>query len=237
MDLLIEMVAHAVEDAPNEACGLVVSSGKRHRMIRARNISNTPRTTFEIDEQAWLDVADGEEVVGIYHSHPEGSPEPSMADLTMCELTGLPWHIVTPTGGYTCTNPSGYKTPYIKRPYLHGVLDCFSLIRDWYNNEWDLGIPDFERDDEWWAKGGNLYLDHYASCGFVEIPRQQPQIGDAYLFQVQSKVPNHAAVYVGNGQMLHHVRGRLSVKETYSGLWQKLTTHQLRHSSRISAND
>ena len=236
MQNLAEMVAHANLEAPNEACGLVVASGDKQRLIRARNVSEAPRHTFEIAEEAWMEVEEGEEVVGIYHSHPGTPPQPSMADLCMCEATDLPWHIVDLAGGYTLTNPSGYQAPYLRRPYVHGVHDCFSICRDWYNREWDLGIPDFDRENDWWARGGNLYMDHYQSVGFVEVPRQPPQIGDAFLFKIKSPVPNHAAIYVGNGEMLHHVVGRLSCTEQYGGLWVKFTTHQLRHTSRIESH-
>jgi proteasome lid subunit RPN8/RPN11 len=236
MDLLQDMVDHARRDAPNEACGLVVAFGRRHRLVRARNVSEAPVDTFEIDEDAWLQVEEGEEVVGIYHSHPRSSPQPSPADLTMCEVTGVPWHIVDLIGGYTCTNPSGYVAPYTKRPYVYGVHDCYSIARDWYNREWDLGIPDFDRQHEWWERGENLFVDNFESVGFVSIPREQPKIGDAFLFQVSSKVPNHVAVYIGNGLILHHVRFRLSCQELYGGLWAKTTTHQLRHTSRIPSH-
>jgi cell wall-associated NlpC family hydrolase len=47
--------------------------------------------------------------------------------------------------------------------------------------------------------------------------------------QVASPVPNHAAVYLGDGLILHHLQGRLSSRDVYGGYWQKVTTHALRH--------
>ena len=47
--------------------------------------------------------------------------------------------------------------------------------------------------------------------------------------QVASPVPNHAAVYLGDGLILHHLQGRLSSRDVYGGYWQKITTHILRY--------
>lgn len=237
--LVNELLQHAATAHPNEACGLVVAKGKRFRTIAAKNVSAQPRSTFEIDENAWTEVADDEEVIGIFHSHPHGTPEPSMADLTMCEATNLPWHIVSyPAGGYCRVEPSGFEAPYLKRPYVHGVHDCYSIARDWYNREWHLGLPDFERDHEWWLKGGDLYNDHFAECGFVQINDDMPiEIGDAFLIQMHSPTPNHAAIYVGDGCILHHVQGRLSSKDVYGGMWQRHTVARLRHRSRMGGGN
>ena len=240
MDLAAELMQHAAAALPNEACGLIVAAGKRHRVIPARNVSAEPRTTFEIAEEAWLEVAEGEEVIGIFHSHPYGSPEPSMADRTMCEATGLTWHIVSfPGGGYRSIEPNGFEAPYLQRPYVHGVHDCFSIVRDWYNREWNLGLPDFPREYEWWLKGGNLYVDHYAECGFVEISDDVPiEIGDGFLISIGSQgKPNHSAIYVGDGAILHHVQGRLSSKDVYGGMWQRHTVARLRHRSRMGGGN
>jgi hypothetical protein len=47
--------------------------------------------------------------------------------------------------------------------------------------------------------------------------------------QVASPVPNHAAIYLDDGPILHHLQGRLSSRDVYGGYWQKITTHTLRH--------
>jgi hypothetical protein len=53
------------------------------------------------------------------------------------------------------------------------------------------------------------------------------KVGDCFLMQVASPVPNHAAVYLGDGLILHHLQGRLSSRDVYGGYWQKVTTHIL----------
>ena len=74
------------------------------------------------------------------------SPEPSQADRVACEATALPWFIVSfPSGHWTELRPQGYAAPLVGREWSHGVLDCYSLIRDWYAQERGIDLPDFPR--------------------------------------------------------------------------------------------
>jgi cell wall-associated NlpC family hydrolase len=78
----------------------------------------------------------------------------------------------------------------------------------------------------------NLYLDNFGSAGFGVTDltdRTSLKVGDVLLMQVAASVPNHAAVYLGDGLILHHLQGRLSSRDVYGGYWQKVTTHALRH--------
>lgn len=236
MTPLEQMLELALAGMPNEVCGLMVARGKKCLLLPAKNLADSPKSDFVLDPACWLEVLEGDEVVGIYHSHPVTNAQPSMHDLVMCERTALPWHIVNPTTQeHVIVNPSGYLAPYVRRPYVHGVLDCYSVCKDWYEREWSLALPDVNRDPEWWLKGQSLYLDHFSGAGFVRLAPGTPhQVGDGLLIQEGSPVPNHAAVYVGDGAILHHVRGRLSCIEAYTSSRQRQTTHHLRHQSRIA---
>jgi len=175
-------------------------------------------------------------VVALWHTHPNASAAPSPADLKYIERTGLPWHIVSwPQGGHSYTEPTGYQTPYTGRPFVHGVLDCYALCRDWYEREMGIVLPDPEREAEWWNKGQNVYLDGFEENGFVSIGKdvRKLQRGDGILMQILSPVPNHAAIYLGDGKILHHVYGRLSGIFPYGGSWLKNSTHFLRHKSQL----
>ncbi|MDP9252820.1 MAG: M67 family metallopeptidase [Chloroflexota bacterium] len=80
------MVAHAREEAPREACGLLAGrDGGITRVIRCANVHPTPTTRYVIDPREQLKAfrsieAAGEELIGIYHSHPVSQPYPSPTD-------------------------------------------------------------------------------------------------------------------------------------------------------------
>jgi cell wall-associated NlpC family hydrolase len=61
---------------------------------------------------------------------------------------------------------------------------------------------------------------------------EELQYGDAILMQLASPLPNHAAVYLGDQLILHHLQGRLSSRDLYGGYYLKSTARVLRHESR-----
>jgi len=145
--------------------------------------------------------------------------------------------IVNPqTEAFGIIEPSGYQAPLIGRSFVYGVLDCYTLVLDYYQRELGITLPYYVRDDAygWWERGQNLYAERFAEAGFMAVNTPQP--GDVILMQVQSDVANHAAVYLGDGVILHHLVKQLSRRDQYGGYWQKHTAHILRHRSRCAGS-
>lgn len=228
--ILAEIRSHAEREYPRESCGLVIVCKGRQRYVPVRNIAdrNEHFVMHPLDQAAAEDLG---EVVLVVHSHPNLPPLPSQADLVGCEASGLPWLIVNwPTGAIHQFAPSGYVPPLYGREFAHGVLDCYSFIQAYYQQTLGLVLPDFERADEWWLKGQSLYLDGFASAGFEQV-QGSPQQHDVLLMRVAAPVPNHGAVYLGDGCIGQHQMGRLSSRDVYGGWYEKITTHVLRHRS------
>ena len=84
-DVLARIVAHAVEDLPNECCGLLIGTADMvEDASRARN-SRKSRTRFEVEPADHFAAirrarAAGFQVIGAYHSHPNGPSGPSETD-------------------------------------------------------------------------------------------------------------------------------------------------------------
>ncbi len=84
---LERILAHMREGDPYEVCGLIGGRNGVAQVITAiPNASLTPRTTYEMERQAMVDAVIAFqrarlEVVGIYHSHPHSSAEPSQTDI------------------------------------------------------------------------------------------------------------------------------------------------------------
>lgn len=74
--------------------------------------------------------------------------------------------------------------------------------------------------------GGRMY----------QVPLSSAQPGDVLLCCFGSSVPNHAAIYCGDGELLHHIPEQLSKRERYTDKWQRRTHSLWRHRSwRASA--
>src|SRR3954468_7747677 len=86
--IIDEIVAHALEDAPNECCGMIASrAGEAVRVHRARNAAASP-LRYEIDgmEQYHIqtEIEDaGLDLGAIYHSHTRSAPYPSQTDINL----------------------------------------------------------------------------------------------------------------------------------------------------------
>jgi proteasome lid subunit RPN8/RPN11/GNAT superfamily N-acetyltransferase len=96
-----ELIAHAREQAPEEACGLLIGrDGWIARSMRARNLRASPNR-FEVDPRdhfAAIRQARGDRlaVVGAYHSHPASAPVPSETDLAEATYPDYLYVIVAP---------------------------------------------------------------------------------------------------------------------------------------------
>jgi len=98
-----EIVAHAREDAPNECCGIVASSGGATvKVFRATNAEASPvrysldpreqyEITKEIETQGW-------ELGAIYHSHTRSPAYPSQTDVNLAFYPDALYVIVSLAG-------------------------------------------------------------------------------------------------------------------------------------------
>ena len=96
-DVRGELEAHAREEAPHEACGLVVvNDGTAERYVRGRNAAASPyRFELDIDPDTWFLEDEGYELA-VFHSHVSSPPRPSRTDVENIGLwAGRPYLIYT----------------------------------------------------------------------------------------------------------------------------------------------
>ncbi|MDX7989152.1 peptidase P60 [Xenorhabdus sp. 12] len=220
---------HAQAEYPNECCGLVIQNSRKQQYVPCRNTAPSPTEQFSLHPEDYANAEDTGTIVAIVHSHPDATTQPSQLDIAQCDLSQLPWVIVSwPEGDIRTLMPSEGIKPLLGRPFVHGIWDCYSIVRDWYRLEREIELPNFTRSDGWWNRGENLYLNNFDKAGFIECS-DELQVGDVIIMQVQANEPNHAGVYIGEGVMLHHMYGQLSNRVSYSGYWQERTRLILRY--------
>lgn len=222
---------HAASQYPKEACGLLVLKDGVELFVACANISTTPSEHFVLDPKDYLKASLESEIVAICHTHPDYSAQPSLADKSACEASHMPWYILSyPVCDLHYLKPCGFKAPLLGRPFVHGIHDCYSLCQDYYK-EIGILIPHYDRPDKWWDNGMDLYEDNFRDAGFVEVDK--PQLHDAVLMRIRSKVSNHAAVFHKPDCIIHHLYDQLSHEVVYGGFWAKVTSKILRHKSLI----
>ncbi|MCA1908989.1 MAG: M67 family metallopeptidase [Magnetospirillum sp.] len=101
-----QMVDSAEAAFPAEACGLIIGRGKGQlirvtRVVPAGNLLATTEDRFELDpairiavEKELRDSGTKDRIVGHYHSHTDGTADPSATDRAMAHEPELAWLII-----------------------------------------------------------------------------------------------------------------------------------------------
>lgn len=98
-EVLAAIVNEAERVPDREVCGLLFGTPDRVTAARpCRNVAADPRTAFEIDPAHLIAAhrtarTGGPQIVGCYHSHPSGAPEPSVRDAEAAVADGSIWLI------------------------------------------------------------------------------------------------------------------------------------------------
>lgn len=212
----VELAAkkHAELCYPEESCGIVVNG----KYIAMTNKAEDKLNSFLIDPSKLLNT----EVQAIIHSHPNAAPVPSAADMQYQINTAVPWGIFQvekDSQGEFCFSQIIWfgdecpRLPLVGRPFVHGVTDCYGLIRDVYKEELGVHLIDFPRDWNWWYNGGNLYEDCFKKAGFRKIPQQEVKKYDLVIscLGMRNGLANHGSVYYGDEMVIHHIAASLPV--------------------------
>jgi len=98
---------------PREACGLLVGtraddSIRVQSVLVTENIARDPERRFEVEPRALLSAhrearTAGQELLGPWHSHPDGPARPSATDSARAVSAGEAWLIVPVLRGQTGT--------------------------------------------------------------------------------------------------------------------------------------
>ena len=99
-NVLNALNAEAQSAHPIECCGLLLGTSSQITAIQpAKNVHPAPQTHFEIDPQILIDAhrharSGGPQILGYYHSHPNGRAEPSSKDREQAPCDNRIWAIV-----------------------------------------------------------------------------------------------------------------------------------------------
>ncbi|HDR1241565.1 TPA: C40 family peptidase [Pasteurella multocida] len=225
-----DAIAHAKQSYPHESCGFFVLKKGKLQYVACTNLAQDTEDEFLISVEDYARAEKIGEMRTVVHSHPNESCLPSIADQDAHKVSGLEWCIIGLEGDEVSMHfmPAVTVIPDLYgRKFIHGMTDCYGFVRDWYQQELGIELPNYNRTDGWWNEGGNLYVDNFEHAGFYQV--DDLQVGDMIVMQINANVPNHAGVYLGDGLIGHHLYGRLSSKDVYGQFYRDRTTHIMRH--------
>jgi len=230
---LEEITAYCKSVFPEEACGVITVSEGNYKFHPCPNVSLEDKTgNFTIHPLDFAKAADSGEVVAVVHSHTQHPTVFSNIDRAYQRKQGIPWLLIGLMNENVETvwlEGSKEVLPLYGRNYVWHVTDCYSFVRDWYKSEMGIALPDFQRKENFWKDGQEIYLDNFEQAGFVEVPAHTMQYGDVLLMQLAGNITSHGAIYLGNNVIGHHLPKRLSSKDVLGQFYIQRITKVVRH--------
>tara|TARA_Y100000992_G_C21247413_1_gene484029 strand:+ start:785 stop:1483 length:699 start_codon:yes stop_codon:yes gene_type:complete len=222
MNFIEDIQKHFEKEYPREACGIIsVVKGKK-KWYPCENVSEEDEH-FLIDTDYYLKLTRTTDIIGIVHSHPNASSEPSEFDIASCNALGKDFYIFSyPEMDLTVLHPENRINDLYGREYEFGVQDCFEALRDYLDVE-NIKIPPrvmFQED--YWNKNIDYFNEKtIKNWNHSPVDLQEIQKNDVLIFKIYSDINNHCGVYLGNDIFYHHAEERLSCRENLYPRWHK----------------
>lgn len=217
MSLTERIINHAKQQYPNECCGLIVDDV----YIACDNIADKPTKAFRISPDDWqpADI--------VVHSHPQGERYLSGADRAAQHKMRCDWWLAV-------ANIDGWEmikyryAPLLRgRTFRYGTHDCYGLIEDAYML-CGIELMKYKRKGEAQEIADNAFIVNFPKSGFYQVELDDIQPGDVILTSIRGNA-NHASIYLGDEQVLHHPYGGLSRREGFCDVWHKTMHSVWRH--------
>lgn len=200
-----------------EKCGIILKDGSE---VEYPNLSRDPKE-FVLDPKAWIE--NDENIVAIFHTHPDGQPFLSSADRKSQLNTGLDWVL------YTRGERKVFKPvpKLLGRSFSYGTQDCYSLMIEAYHLA-GIEVPNYGRvslEADLQSERILKFIPlHFERVGDLE----DVQVGDVIVTAISGKAC-HMAIYLGEGKVLHHEVNKLSLRERLSDSWFRRVHSVWRH--------
>jgi len=222
-DIIEQCKIYAEEKAPEEMCGFIIEDDE-YRFIPIENIAKDKINNFSISVSEYIKYAD--DLCCIVHSH-NNSPHVSAEDQQLQKRADVQCGIMFLKNGKYSSDiffGGNVRQDLLGRPFVFGAYDCFSIVRDYYYKELNINLPNIIREYGFWNDrevGGILKpaedIINNNLNDFIKTDINNIEKGDIITMNIQGKVTNHLAVYIGNGLILHHLNSKLSTREPVYG--------------------
>lgn len=225
-----EIVDAAEGSAPHEITGFLHRDGKGS--LRFDRTQNTKQhEEFAVDPTEALRHLSVGTAFCFVHSHCQTPHVFSEHDLSSIRTTAMPWILYsTRTHSFNFKRPPGNLPPLEGREFILGLQDCVTLVSDYYETQGLPAWPFFTRPPSSLEHGDPLDHAIIQGQGFIRSSTEDLTVGDLLMIAVGFRgQPNHLAVYLGEGLILHQLVGNVSSKCLYEGAWRRMTKFAYRH--------
>jgi len=228
---ILDQIKEYSESSPDrEICGFVVLSEGSVKFKKCKNVSPDD-FQFKIRTRDFLKVKVESKILYVVHSHIVSDSAPSELDKQKSDSCSYKFLIYSvKSKDFSYYDPKNIVSDYIGKNFNIGYNDCFSLVRDYFFNEFAIKIKDYSRNKFWKSNDPHLITDNFKKEGFYEITSNELRKHDIIVIEdPKTNIPCHLMIYLGNNEILHHPNNTQSCIQIYSDDYRKLSKIFLRH--------
>lgn len=242
----------ALASFPHEMVGVLT---EKMGFIQLQNLASSSTHRFEIDILEYRKLDRVYKVTGLVHSHTRqknvdygpaaelDSRTPSHLDVKSQKSLGIPFYIVATDGEFVMEPicyPRDKNTPLYGRPFIFYINDCYTLVADYYYQNYGIELMEHAPEFDWWndGKGGvttPFYTQYLEEAGFYKIDEYELEVGDIIIMGMGKQDGNHLGVFVEDYKILHHIMNHPSSSLPISK-WKSYIQGYARHKDKPRNN-
>ena len=207
--------AFAEEKFPEECWGYLIPKGKTLEILPCENLAKDKLNCVVTDPRNYIKACNLG-AVSFFHSHP--TPPSEIHDFEQVIANELQMNSIIYTNyldKFDILHPDNKIYPLENRPFLYGVFDCWTLVRDKIFLTSGRKLTNYKEPWGWWADGRSVFLENIEKEGYHQS--SDLRNGSVILMKWNSKTVNHIGYYEG-GRVLHHYFGGLSKWDKVSSI-------------------
>jgi len=221
---------HALREKPKECCGLLIENENEEEVHPCKNSSEKPSLHFSIRPHDYAFASKRGKIKAVYHSHNSDNEKFSVNDMFNSRSHCVDYILYnTVKNTFSFFDYKKNKTFLYNRIFKIGESDCYTIIKEYYA---DLGIKlegENTFGNEWYKKNPHLIGQLFnlnknnPNLPIMELPpSSELKEHDVIVFEfIKGAGPNHVAVYLGDGTMIHHPRNRYPCIENLNSIYEK----------------
>ena len=200
---------HAEDEFPKESVGIVVDN----KYIPIENYHPTPETDWHVADKSFSKYYIEDKIQCLIHSHNDDRHASKMDQEKQREFD-IPFGIVNVRDKkalhiFFWGDPYP-TTPLYGRDFHFGVYDCLTFVRDYYQQELGVALPNPVREWDFWSKGVEMFEQYV--CEFDKIEVTDLQKNDLILYKCNGRMYDHLGVYLGDERVGHHFADCISAE-------------------------
>ncbi|EBD1259789.1 hypothetical protein IRA26_004299 [Salmonella enterica] len=227
------IIQHITDNEPGMVCGVLTQNGNTLDYMPCVNVSPVPEQGAMIDSNDLQIITNSNVVTHVVCSVPDNLSHNVAEYQKMSDRDGLKYLLIFWPSQQCLNIYPKTQFGYQGRPYIVGVYDCYSLVRDYLLAVKGVAMSDYPREMYYQNSEQNIFETKLPEEGFVKIEGDSLQPGDFLVLDLPATTLKHAAIYSGSGQILHHLPPGQSRQEAYSESWKKRTSSVWRHKQLI----